>query len=221
MGQSCLSSPTIYYLMILNEATSAILQVLAFSLIPFIVYLFRKKPRKGFFAYLGLYPTTTKAALYALASTLIFIVGGLGVTLISKDISAVLHAPGTVTHKLGELGIGPSAILLLLILAGIKTSLSEEILFRGFIGKRLMSLLGFQWGNFLQALLFGLLHIVMFWALMGAVWPFLIYTFLLSGIGAYVIGIINEKVGNGSIFPGWISHGVGNAVSYFLIAFVM
>ncbi len=207
--------------MILTEAISATLQVFVFSLIPLIVYLIQKKSFKGFFQYLGLYQTTPKAALYALVITSVFIITGVSIIWFVDDIAAVVHAPGTVTYKLRELGIGGKGIVLLLLMAGIKTSLSEEILFRGFIGKRLMAMYGFQMGNFLQSLGFALLHFVLFWLVMKAEWPFLVFTFLLSGVAAYAIGIINEKVGNGSILPGWIAHGLGNMVSYFLIAFVM
>ena len=40
----------------------------------------------------------------------------------------------------------------------IQTGLSEEILFRGFLGKRLIAKFGFAVGNVVQGLLFGTLH---------------------------------------------------------------
>ena len=44
----------------------------------------------------------------------------------------------------------------------IQTGLSEEILFRGFLAKRLISRFGFATGNLPQGLVFGLLHGAMF-----------------------------------------------------------
>ena len=40
-----------------------------------------------------------------------------------------------------------------------QTGLSEEILFRGFLAKRLISRFGFATGNLLQGLVFGILHL--------------------------------------------------------------
>lgn len=43
--------------MILEELISAILQILAFTLIPFLVYIIRHRSVKGFFQYIELKPT--------------------------------------------------------------------------------------------------------------------------------------------------------------------
>lgn len=107
------------------------------------------------------------------------------------------------------------------MIAMVKTSLSEEILFRGFIAKRLISALGFKWGNLLQALIFGLVHLALFWILMDAKVWFLAFIFMLSAVAGYMIQYINEKFSGGSIIPGWIAHGFGNTISYFVIVFLI
>ncbi|MCO6479309.1 MAG: hypothetical protein J5I94_21920 [Phaeodactylibacter sp.] len=44
--------------MILEELLSAILQIFAFTLIPFLVYIIRRRSVKGFFQYIGLKPAS-------------------------------------------------------------------------------------------------------------------------------------------------------------------
>lgn len=207
--------------MLLNELINTILQILVFTLIPFLVYLISHKKAKGFRQYIGLYAAPTKANLYAVVASLIFLLAGLILGMVDQDILEMLRAPGTVIGKIRGIGWGPEAIILVALMAGFKTSLSEEIFFRGFVAKRLMAWLGYQWGNIIQAVIFGLIHVLLFWAIMEAGSAFLIFIFLLSGIAGYLVGYIKEKVGNGSIIPGWIAHGLGNIISYTIIGFVL
>ncbi|CAM2993731.1 CPBP family intramembrane glutamic endopeptidase [Limosilactobacillus mucosae] len=88
------------------------------------------------------------------------------------------------------------------------TSLPEELLFRGFLLKRLATRFDFAIGNLIQALLFGLLHSVIFINQLG----------LLSALGigwftlliAWLMGFINEKSATGSIYPSWLIHALAN-----------
>ena len=115
--------------------------------------------------------------------------------------------------KFSTLGFGVSSILLLIIDAGIKTSLAEEIFFRGFITKRLIAVTSFQTGNILQAIIFGAVHTLLFTMITSN--PLILFViFLFPAIGAYFKGYLNEKVANGSIIPGWIAHGLGNIIAY-------
>ena len=83
--------------------------------------------------------------------------------------------------------------------------------------KRLTNKFGFNIANFTQALLFGLLHGLMFYALVGVVKTILIIT--LTGAIACLMGCINEKNSNGSIIPSWIIHTVSNLFSGICAAF--
>jgi membrane protease YdiL (CAAX protease family) len=204
--------------MIANELTSSILQLVAFTAIPFLVYLITKKTYKGFFHYIGLYKPTAKSIYFAIAASIFFLVSGLGLAFWNPEIKSLMTSPNTVVGKIKEAG-GANSFILIMIIAWIKTSLAEEILFRGFLGKRLMHSFGYNIGNLLQAFVFGLIHLGLFWALTKAGPSFLIFAFALSSIAGYTIGYIKEKIGNGSIVPGWIAHGLGNMLSFSILTF--
>ena len=205
----------------INELISSVLQVLVFSLIPFLVFLIQKKTVRGFFDWIGIKKTTMKANLMAVATSGVFIVSGIGLAVFSEEIKSILVDPNSVSGRIKAMGLSGESIAILLMLAWIKTSLSEEIFFRGFVAKRLISVIGYQKGNIIQALIFAIIHVLLFYLITQASVAFLVFIFFLSGMAGYLIVIIKEKYGNGSIIPGWIAHGSGNMVSYFLIAFVI
>jgi lysylphosphatidylglycerol synthetase-like protein (DUF2156 family) len=68
-------------------------------------------------------------------------------------------------------------------------------------------------------MLFGVIHLVLFWALTKATIAFLLFSFLFSFVAGWTIGYVKEKYANGSIMPGWIAHATGNVLSYIIIAF--
>ncbi|GAB2583006.1 hypothetical protein GCM10027190_35110 [Spirosoma areae] len=119
------------------------------------------------------------------------------------------------------MGVNVYSITILLLIALVKTSLSEEILFRGFIAKQLIVTFGFTYGNLLQSFVFGLVHLILFWLIGKASLFAMLFIFIFSGFAAWSIGYIKEKFANGSIIPGWIAHGLGNTLSYAIIAFLM
>ena len=90
----------------------------------------------------------------------------------------------------------------------IATGLSEEILFRGFLGKRLIKKLGLNAGNFIQASVFGIIHGAMFFAQTGIAVAVLLT--VLTGFLGWVMGYVNEKHAGGSIVPSWLFHGLSN-----------
>lgn len=87
----------------------------------------------------------------------------------------------------------------------------KNFFFRGYLLKRLLIIVGFNWANLIQAILFGFLHGVMFFAVVGILKTFLICLFT-SAI-AWFMGYINEKEANGSIIPSWIIHAIANIFS--------
>lgn len=108
-------------------------------------------------------------------------------------------------------GLGFSGIIPVLIYAFIQTGLSEELFFRGFINKRISNKYGFQVGNIFQSILFGLLHGV---ALLGSVdISIIILTITFTTVVGWLMGYLNEKIGNGSIVPSWGIHGLMNVIS--------
>ena len=83
-------------------------------------------------------------------------------------------------------------------MGNLYTSLPEEIFFRGFLLKRLSNKFGFKIANVIQSIIFGLLHGIMFFSLVGIVKATIII--LLTVIVAYAMGYINEKKANGSMY---------------------
>lgn len=114
-------------------------------------------------------------------------------------------------------GLGVGAIPAILVYAVFNTSLPEEILFRGFLLKRISNKFGFVSANIIQSILFGLMHGVMFFKYVAVLKALLIIVFTM--VIAWFMGYINEKKSNGSIIPGWIIHAVSNIFSGLCAAF--
>ncbi|HAS41987.1 MAG TPA: hypothetical protein DCS93_16010 [Microscillaceae bacterium] len=202
-----------------QQLINTLLQLLAFAFIPFLVYVIRYKTVTGFLDYIGLKNSTRKANLIALMLSIIPMIPFL-MFIDNEAFLAIMKDPKTVTGKLAQMGVGVEAGGTLLLIALVKTSFTEEILFRGFVAKRLAAWLGFKAGNFVQALLFGAIHLVFFLEITSQVLQ-LALAFILPTAFAYIIFIVNEKQANGSIIPGWIAHAMGNLVAYTTVCFLV
>jgi len=205
----------------INEFISALLQVLAFTLLPFLVFLFRKDKSVSFSEYIGFYKPPSLAVFYSVFTSFIFLATGIGLVFIDEGFKQIVLSPLSVTGKIRAMGFTAVSVSILILIAVIKTSLSEEILFRGFIAKQLIAKLGFAFGNVLQALIFGAVHLLLVWRLIDPTPLGLILITFFSTLGGWTIGYIKIKFGQGSIIPGWIAHGLGNLISYTVIAFVL
>lgn len=204
----------------INTLLSALLQLAFFTLIPLIVYLIHKRKWAGFAKYIGLTPSTSKANLLALGVTAILAIPIIVMGLLDESFLEVLTDPKSVTGSIKQMGPGLSAVFTILIMAVVKTALAEEIFFRGFVAKRLIALLGFRAGNWLQALLFGLIHFLLFLSITDN--PlFLAMILIFPTVGAYLKTYLNEKLANGSIIPGWIAHAAANITAYSFVTFVV
>ena len=73
----------------------------------------------------------------------------------------------------------------------------------------------------MQSLIFGFVHLLLFWKLMNPPLLAVLFIFLLSTLAGWVIGMIKEKYAKGSIIPGWIAHALGNTISYTVIIFLI
>ena len=93
----------------INEIIGAIAQVLFFMLIPFIVYLIKKKTTKGFGDYIGLKKSTTKANVLAIATSLLFAGSLLLLAVFSEEFKDIMHNPTSVTGKFKAMGFSTSA----------------------------------------------------------------------------------------------------------------
>jgi membrane protease YdiL (CAAX protease family) len=206
---------------IINELISAILQIIAFSVIPFIFFLFRKDKSVSFLQYIGLYKASPRSIGYAIVASLLFLAPGLGMIFADESMRHLVVTPPSVTGKIRLIDSKEVAVALILIVALIKTSFSEEIFFRGFIARRLINVWGFVMGNIVQSLIFGIVHLLLFWQLMNPSIFAVLFIFTFSTLAGWVIGVIKEKYARGSIVPGWVAHALGNTLSYTIIVFII
>lgn len=208
-------------MVLINELISAVLQIAIFSLIPFIVFLFRKDKQISFKEYIGFTTPSAFSVKLSVAISLAFLSTAIAMLFMDENMRMIMLEPPSVTGKLRAMGLGSNTVIVLLVIALFKTSLAEEIFFRGFIAKRLMDWLGYFKGNVFQSLIFGILHLVFFFALTKASIGVLAFIFVMSTMGAWFIGLVKVKYANGSIIPGWIAHGLGNTLSYSIVAFII
>jgi membrane protease YdiL (CAAX protease family) len=133
----------------------------------------------------------------------------------------VATAPNTVPGRLRALGLSGQSVVLLALYALVQTALSEEILFRGFLAKRLITRLGFHRGNLVQSVLFGAMHLLLFAGPTGQPLslPRAMAVVAFTSLIGWGLGYLNERAGNGSIVPSWWTHGLTNIVAYSTLAF--
>lgn len=157
----------------------------------------------------------------AVASALLFLLAGVGFAFFNDRILTAMQSPDNIVGSLRGSDFNFENLFIILLIAWVKTALSEEILFRGFIGKRLIKRFGFSAGNWVQAVIFGGVHLFLFYILVDTTLVPVIFTFLFYLVAGAVIGYINERFGKGSILPGWIAHGLGNTAAFCLIDFLL
>ncbi len=197
--------------MFINALLNGVIQVIIFALIPFVWWLITARKKQSFFAYLGLkkfHVNDAKKYVLVLCGIVVFsfVLGQIAIAL-RGDMEAADSA-----YK----GMGWIAVPSILVYSVIQTALSEEILFRGFLLKRLKGVCGFWIANLLQASIFGVIHLFMVWG----------KTTLLAGIVivvypiviALLLGYLDEKLSDGSILPSTLVHGVLNTVENVLQA---
>lgn len=193
----------------INIILSAIIQVVVLSIIPFIWWYLTAKKKENFFHWIGLKKPVIKGSLKKLIS-IIVIASVVYSILMVIIMTQLMGNTDTATSQFSNQGwkVLPS----ILIYAVIQTGLSEEIFFRGFLGKRFISRLGFKVGNTIQAVLFGLIHGIPFGLITGNVLITILLILLPGSIG-WVQGWINERGSSGSIIPSWITHAILNILS--------
>ena len=198
--------------MLVSKIISSIIEIILISSLPFIWWLISAKKKENFFNWIGLKKIDNKNKKSTLINTIVISLVFMTVSILTlyliKDIE-------TATSEFKGLGI--SALLPALIYAIFNTSLPEEIFFRGFLLKRLSNKFGFRIANVIQSIIFGLLHGIMFFSLVGVVKAIIIILF--TGIVAYAMGYVNEKKSNGSILPSWFIHALSNIFASIIAMF--
>ncbi len=187
---------------IITEFFSSIIQVLLFSLIPFIVWLVTARKKESFFSWIGLKKVTSdkkECLKFAIGAIIICVIFGIIVyrVILADDWNKSAFS------GMGLIGL-PGAILY----AFVHTALSEEILFRGFIQKRLQKVFSFKIATIIQAIIFGFAHIVLILDRITFVQGLALVLFpIIPGI---LFAYIDEKKADGSIIPSWLMHGTMN-----------
>jgi len=194
--------------MIIKELSGALLQLLIFMIIPFIWWLISAREKENFFSWIGLKKIEHEGNWFISIGTsvLILLLYGLLTGILIKRFSSDITLAGS-----SFAGQGIKALPAVLIQGMIRTALSEELLFRGFILKRVKSKFGLICGITVQALIFGLLHGVPFGMATHNVWVTVALTVLPGALGWYQ-GWLNETNFKGSIFPSWIMHALVNVL---------
>lgn len=188
---------------------SSIVQLILFSLIPFIWWLLTARKKEHFFKWLGLKKPFIKGSISKLIILILIVFAGYTI-LMSIIMNKLLGNVALATNQFYKQGL--SSLPSILFYAIIQTGLSEELFFRGFLGKRLINKFGFTIGNTIQAILFGLLHGVPLGLATNSILVTILVT-LLPGCIGWFEGWINEKYSDGSIIPSWIIHSVMNILS--------
>ena len=183
--------------LLINKVVSSIAQILLFAVIPFIWWCITARKEQSFFKWIGLKRTgdIKKVSLWIIGVSCAFSFFGV-LTLY------MIRGVGTATSDFT--GLGMQAILPILVYGVFNTALPEELLFRGFLLKRVENK-------------FGLMHGVLFFSMIGVIKATLIS--LMIGALAWFMGYINERKAGGSIYPSWIIHAISNIFSGICSAF--
>lgn len=193
----------------------AIVNIIILSLIPFIWWVITARKKQGFFTWIGLKkPQINNWKALILCCIVLVVISFLPVFVLYPLFIPAGNAQISASQFTG---MGVKALIPALIWAFLQTGLSEEIFFRGFLNKRLVNKLGLNMGNGLQAILFGLLHGVMLFPIIGVVGALL--GIIITGLIGWFMGLINEKYAGGSIVPSWIIHGLSNIMISLLAMF--
>ncbi len=200
-------------MLLVNQLTSAILQVLVLSFIPFIWYIIANKKAVGFFHWLGIKlvkKPPVKEMILIVAATIIEVI----LPYLWLYYNDNLTYSGFVFDSFTQTGWSVQTFLIIILWSVVQTSLSEEVFFRGFLMKRLIHKFGYKIANLTQAAIFGLIHSSATYG-QGIV-PTIVIVALTSSIG-YSLGYLMHKKANDSILYGWVIHASYNVVSPILV----
>ena len=192
--------------MFLNQLLNAIIQVVLFSIIPFIWWLVTARKKEKFFEWLGVKKPECESKKNLILTMAII----LAICFLAGEFAIWLRGDAAAADSAYK-GMGLAALPSVLVYSFIQTGLSEEILFRGFLLKRLTAKFGFTIANIIQALIFGAIHLTMVWGQVGIIAGIVIVVYPM--IPAVAFAYLNEKKAKGSILPSWIIHGTLNTVS--------
>ncbi len=197
----------------IQSVIDALVQVVIFATIPFLFWIMKFRNQESFPRWIGLkrpiFDNKSKVFTFSILSFILLLISGL-LLIFAIDTKTMIANAQFIS--MGWSSIGP-----ILIYSFIQTALSEELFFRGFLLKIFSNLWGLNIANFIQALLFGILHGVILFSSLSFLLVILIIVF--STLAGWLMGYVNSELGNGSILPSWLIHSFMNFVSSLLLAF--
>ena len=206
----------------LSALTTSAVNLAVFSTVPLLWWVLRWRRETGFLPWIGLIRPRLRKPWWVLALFLAayYFFYSFDFTVFIRDASMqALESSGSVSAS-AYAGLGAAAVLPALTEAFLANGAAEEILFQGFLCKRLCGRLGTVGGVAVQAVLFGLMHNLLYLAAGIPVGlDYHVWMFLFTGAGAALLGGLNEGLCNGSIWPGILLHGAGNFLSSLLVTF--
>lgn len=132
--------------MFIQALLNGAVQVILFALLPLVVWMISARKKEKFFSWIGIKkPAVEDRKKWWLSMLVIF-----AVCLASGELAVFLRGPMETADSAYK-GLGVAAIPGILAYAFIQTGLSEEIIFRGFLVKRLAAIFGFAKANAVQA----------------------------------------------------------------------
>jgi membrane protease YdiL (CAAX protease family) len=192
----------------MQNIKDAIIQVGIVLIVSFIVYLIKNRKAKGFGKWMGLFiPKIDDLKTKILKLILILII----FSVIPIVIVININIANDTNLAYQSIEGGKFLFIGLIFKSLIQTALSEELLFRGLIGKRLVNILGYKKGNIVQSIIFGLVHcfaIITFGYKIGVI------MIVIIAFTAYFYGYLMYKVAKGSILLCWLAHGISNLLSF-------
>ncbi len=188
--------------MVFTTVISSFVQLALALVLPVAWWAVTTRRRVEFATWIGLFVPEWKTARHRLLLRLVVwaVVTVSSILLLSSGFS------GTSTSRF--VGTGIYGAIAVLFYAFIQTGLSEEILFRGFLGKKLSEKFGFAVGNTVQAVIFGLVHVILLSSTFTLI-P-LIGVGVLTAVSGWIMGWVNEEAAGGSILPSWVMHSLAN-----------
>lgn len=208
--------------LILSSFSTIISNIIVFLIIPLFWWLIKYRKDISFFKWIGLIKPKLKGKLWMI---IIFIIAYgffylFNFNIFADDKSLEVMQTSEAISANAYAGLGVAAIIPSLLKTFIANGFCEEVLFRGFICKRLCNKFGKIVGLIIQGILFGLLHNVLY--ILGGVaisMQYHIVVFVFTGMAGFLLGVLNEKIYNGSIIPSILWHGLGNFISNLMVIF--
>lgn len=208
--------------LLITNIVGAISNIVVFSLLPLIWWLIFHRKKENFFKWVGLYKPQLKSKwwMVVLFAVVYYFLYTFDITkFVSEESMAVVESSESVAAN-AFTGLGMAAVLPAMIQNFVANGLSEELLYRGFIGKRLCAKFGSLPGIIIQGALFGLMHNGLY-VLAGVPvgMDFHVMMFLFTGGAGLLLAWLDEKIFNGSIVPSILLHGLGNFIGSLRVAF--